>query len=83
MLRLRTKPHDGGAKDGRIEMSLAMPGIVVGVEQLVGSWTRRSPSLAVAGADGRHAVGQWSPHGDDLAEGRRRQQLYQSATPLA
>ncbi len=36
MLRLRTKPHDGGAKEGRIEMSLARPGIVVGVEQLVG-----------------------------------------------
>jgi len=42
MLRLRTKPHDGGAKDGRFEMSLAMPGIVVGVERLVGSCTRRS-----------------------------------------
>ena len=74
MLRLRTKPHDGGAKDGRIEMSLAMSGIVVGVERLVGSRAARSPSLAVAGAAGRHAVCQWSPHGDNLAPGRRRQQ---------
>ena len=54
MLRLLRQPHNGGAKDGRFEMSLAMPERVVGVERLAGGRIARPQPLASAGAaDGR------------------------------
>jgi len=58
MLQLQNKPHDGRAKDGEIELSLAMSEPMVGVERMVGRRAARSQSLAVAGACTWHAVCQ-------------------------
>jgi len=73
MLRLEHKPHNGGARDGKSEMSLGMSSAVVGMERMVDGRVARSQSLAVAGLDDGHVVGRRSPHGDHLAAGRRRQ----------
>ena len=67
MLRSENKPHNGGAKDGEIEMSLGMSRTVVGVERVVVRRFARSQLLAVADIAGVHVAGQRSPHGDDLA----------------
>jgi len=49
MLRLRTKPHKGGTKDGRFDMSLAMPERMVRVERLAGSRFARPQPVAAMG----------------------------------
>src|SRR3970040_142889 len=56
MLQLSNKPHDGGAKDGQFEMSLAVSQSVVGVERMAGSRVARRASLAIAHAHGGHPV---------------------------
>ncbi len=69
MLQLPNKPHDGGAKDGRVEMSLAVSQSVVGVERMAGSRTARCASLAVARTAGGRPVCPRTSHGDQLVAG--------------
>jgi hypothetical protein len=56
MLRLLNQPHNGGAKDGEIEMSLAVSERVVGVERVAGGWIARPKPLAACGAAGGYFV---------------------------
>ena len=56
MLQLQNKPHDGRAKDGEIELSLAMSEPMVGVERMVGRRIARSQSLEAADTVGGHSV---------------------------
>jgi len=57
MLQLQNKPHEGEAKDGEFDMSLGMPGSVVGVERLVGGRAARTQSQTV-GRPKRLTVGR-------------------------
>src|SRR5882672_9188167 len=67
MLRLPHTPHNGGAKDGEIKMSLDLSGGMVGMERLVGRRSACPPSLATAAADGGHALRGRPSHGHHLA----------------
>ena len=73
MLQLQNKPHDGRAKDGEIELSLAMSEPMVGVERMVGRRIARSQSLEAADTVGGHSVFHRTAYRDHMAPCRRDQ----------
>jgi len=72
MLQLQNKPHDGGAKDGKIQMSWGLSRTMVGVERLAVVGPARPQSLAVASVADRDAVRRGPPYGHHLAASSRR-----------